>query len=146
MIPIILILFCRFVIVPALVSCILKIKNSKKNVIKVIVFSLVAITFLSNNLITLLRGGIYLLFENENDSVIISGTIEDQIELTSLEGRKYKVHKNYGRGEALIINGTKYFIISYGDFKKGDVVTLRILPKSKIVLGIDYSDQDTLMK
>ena len=39
---------------------------------------------------------------------------------------KYDVDNNDGYGEALIVNGEKYYLMSYYDIKKGDLLEYQI--------------------
>ena len=90
---------------------------------------------LSKNAFHLYQGGIYLLFEKEADQLQISGTIEDTIELTHLTGGGYHdIEQNHGYGEAIVINGKKYYLTTYGEFSVGDHVILNVLPRSGFVL------------
>ena len=84
----------------------------------------------------LLRGGIFLLFEKESDTILLSGVIEETGEMRHYFGGDYDVEQNHGYGETITINGTKYYLQTYGDCKIGDVVTIEVLPKSKFVLSI----------
>lgn len=101
------------------------------------IFFIVCLFLITINLIHLFRGGIYLLTEKEEDALIITGVIENTIEIDPLTGSKYGTENNSGNGEALIINGTKYYVMSYGDLKVGDTVSAKILPKSKFILEIN---------
>lgn len=91
------------------------------------------------NAIHLSRGGLYLLFEHESSQIQISGIVEETIEIDSVTGAKYRVenqYSNHGNGEALVVNGEKYYLITYGDTKVGDFVHLSVLPKSHFVLEL----------
>ena len=88
------------------------------------------------NLVYLFRGGIYLFTEKENDGIYVEGVIEETMEAGWLAGNKYDVEQNNGLGEIIILNGDKYYIMTYGNFKKGDYVCAKVLPKSKFVLEI----------
>ena len=94
------------------------------------------------NAIHLSRGGLYLLFEHESSQIQVDGVVEETIEIDSITGAKYRVenqYSNHGHGEALIVNGEKYYLITYGDTKVGDFVRLSVLPKSHFVLELSNS-------
>lgn len=89
--------------------------------------------------IHLSRGGIYLLFEDESDQIEIKGIVEETIEIDAWTSPKYdgeEQYNNYGRGEALVVNGVKYYLIEYGNIKVGDYVHMLVLPRSHFVLEI----------
>lgn len=91
------------------------------------------------NAVHLSRGGIWLLFERESSQIQINGIVEETIEIDSITGAKYRAEdpcNNNGNGEALVVNGEKYYLISYGDTKVGDYVRLSVLPKSHFVLEL----------
>ena len=102
---------------------------------------LVVILFLMMyEIIPLSRGGIYLLSEKENDAIEITGEIESTFELHFIGHMKYDVKQNQGMGEGIVIDGTKYYLMTYGDYKEGDRVTIKVLPKSKLVLELYYAE------
>lgn len=104
-------------------------------------FSLCVLLFLIVvNLIPLARGGVFLLIEKESDAEQIIGTIEDTIEIGSIGGAKYRVNQNHGYGEAIVVDGKKYYLVNYGDFQIGDDVELEVLPRSRFVLQINYTN------
>ena len=45
-------------------------------------------------------------------------------------------YRDCGYGGAIVINGEKYYLITYGDTKVGDYVYLSVLPKSHFVMEI----------
>lgn len=93
--------------------------------------------------VPLARGGLYLLFEDENNTIQVEGTI-DKLEKTSPTISYYtKDHQLIGEGEALIVNGEKYYTISYGNKNLGDHVHLTVLPKSHFVLELYIIDSDS---
>ena len=63
--------------------------------------------------------------------------IEDTFEIPFFGGMKYDVDQNNGYGEGIVIDGTKYYLMTYGDYKEGDVVTIKVLPKSKLILEME---------
>ena len=92
--------------------------------------------------IVLANGGIHLLYEKASDCIVVTGKIEDFYHLSNIEGCKYidanEVHHNFG--ERIIVNGTKYYL-QYGELKVGDDVTMKVLPKSKLVLELTITDR-----
>lgn len=106
-----------------------------KNV-KIIFFFILVAFLISINVVPLVRGGIYLFSEKESDTVEINGVIEDTFELSWFGGAKYGVKQNHGNGEGIIINGTKYYLVTYGELKQRDNVSIILLPKSKLILEI----------
>lgn len=140
-VPLILSLFCAFCMAKAGRYMWKKLSTTPfRQCIKEIAISGIAIVLLifltAVNLINLSRGGMYLLFEKETDIIEVSGVIEDTIEIDAWTGCKYGTENNHGRGEALIVNGEKYYLTTYGDLKVGDKVILKVLPRSKFVLEI----------
>ena len=107
------------------------------------IFLIGCLFLIAINSIHLFRGGIYLLTEKESDVININGTIEETIEIDFLTGSKYNVENNHGRGEAIVINGTRYYLTTYGDLKVGDNVSITVLPKSKFILEIQKTDSKT---
>lgn len=108
-------------------------------ILKMILGFVVLLFLMSTKIMLLSRGGIYLLFEKENDAIEITGEIESTFELPFNGGMrlsKYGIRQNDGCGEGIIIDGIKYHIMTYGDYKEGDMVTIKVLPKSKLVLEL----------
>ena len=110
--------------------------RSIKEIAKMILGFVVILFLMLVEIIPLSRGGIYLLFEKENEAIVITGEIEDTFKIPSIGGMKYDVDQNHGNGEGIVIEGTKYYLMTYGDFKKGDTVTIKVLPKSKLILEL----------
>ena len=138
-VPLIFSLFCAFCMAKTVRFMWKKFSTTPlRQCIKEIAISGIAIALLifltAVNLINLSRGGIYLLFEKETDIIEVSGVIEDTIEIDAWTGCKYGTENNHGRGEALIVNGKKYYLTTYGDLKVGDKVILKVLPRSKFVI------------
>ncbi len=112
-----------------------KCKNlTLKELIKYIVGLLVSITLISVNLIPLIRGGIFLIAEKEEDAIKIEGVIEELHELSSFGGYKYNFEQN--NGESIVLNGVKYYLMTYDKLQVGDNVLIRVLPKSRLILEI----------
>ena len=138
-IPTLLILFCIILIVIFIFKAVSNIhyKSIKTyEILKLAFFLLIFVFLISVNIPPLARGGIHLFFEKEKDAIAIEGQIEDTFELSWFGGSKYGVEQNHGNGEGIIINGTKYYLMTYGDLKKGNSVSIKILPKSKLILEI----------
>ncbi len=110
--------------------------RSYVEIAKMIIGLAVILFLMMVQIIPLSRGGIYLLFEKENDAIEITGEIENTFEIPSVGGMKYNVKQNHGSGEGIVIEGTKYYLMTYGDFREGDIVTIKVLPKSKLVLEL----------
>lgn len=79
-----------------------------------------------------LKYGIHLISENENDLVQTSGVIEDIIIQYHISGHTEEEGRT--NCKLIVINGEEYLVVSVGDLKTGDIVTLNYLPKSRIVL------------
>lgn len=81
----------------------------------------------------LLNGGFYLLREKAGDALESTGTIEC-ITGPSKHFPGFKISHNYGAD--IVIDGELFFMISSGDYKEGDSVTVRYLPDSHFILEI----------
>lgn len=102
----------------------------------------IALSIMLVHIPSLARGGIYLIQEKEEDAILISGKIEDFMKLSLYSsGNKYydKNSTFQGYGECIVIDGIKYYLM-YGDLKKGDDVTVKVLPKSKLILEFTIND------
>ena len=105
------------------------------------IFLLAMILLLVVHLIPLLRGGIFLFSEKEADKIVISGIIEKIEEINYCSGVHYNTDEKKRSGEALIINGNKYYIVTHGQFNVGDRVLMEVLPQSKFVLKINKNSR-----
>lgn len=78
--------------------------------------------------------------DEEDDIHIAMGTI------TSIErldnSPKFTYEDTSVRGSTIIINGEEYTILFIGDFEIGDEVEVSFLPHSKVVLEIQYQDNN----
>ena len=74
--------------------------------------------------------------ETETDAVIKVGVIESVCEPSEV----ISIKSNHRYGADIVIDGERYFAITAGEFKEGDVVEVKYLPQSCFVLGISYSD------
>ena len=100
----------------------------------------------------LLNGGIYLLFDKEEDSIIYEGVVED---ITSYSQyyfpninkyrKKYGVEKNENiYGYKISVNDTILKAPERGTLIPGDYVSVLFLPKSKYILSIDKNTREIL--
>lgn len=84
-----------------------------------------------------IQSNIYLLFDNQGDVKTKIGYIEE-IKFVRFQSKMYfegeLVHPNY-----ITIEGEKYYIMYIGEFQTSDKVILEYLPKSKIIMSIDYA-------
>ena len=102
----------------------------------------IALSIMLVHIPSLARGGIYLIQEKEEDAILISGKIEDFMEISLYRGgNKYYGKDNtfQGYGECIVIDGIKYYLM-YGDLNEGDDVTIKVLPKSKLILEFTIND------
>lgn len=121
------------------------IKNTKKDsaplrdYIVLILFLLNCSFLLGINVVSLSRGGIYLLFEKETDQIQIVGSVEEITTIDTLTGARYKVEGEYRNspGDVIVVDKEKYYIVSCGETKVGDSVRLTVLPKSHYVLELE---------
>ena len=141
-VPLLLIFFSAIILIKIIVSMIRKymgggllnfIKGNTLNMLFFIVF----ISLITINLIHLLRGGIHLLYENQQHAIHISGFIENTDEIDAFTGSKYSVEQNNGNGVSIVVNGVKYYLMTFGDLKTGDYVSLEVLPKSGFILSFE---------
>ena len=146
-VPIFICLFFFGMLILSIVSLVKDLRSHTKERINsifsaVIVVGIALYLFIASA-IPLARGGIYLLFEKESDSVQVSGQVEETIEIACDGGGRYgSTENNHGWGEAIIVNGEKYYMTSYYDIKEGDYVVLEVLPRSRLVMKMQRSMQD----
>lgn len=145
-VPLLLLLFFAVLLIRVGYRLVLRLSKNfclgalKENSLTLVLLA-VLILFITISAVPLLRGGIYLLFEKESDAVEMSGVIERTVEIDGITGGKYGTENNNGRGEALIVNGAKYYLTTYGDLKVGDSVVMSVLPRSRFVLNIQKKDR-----
>ena len=141
-VPLILLAFVIVWIILIVIPLLKKKKNGSGNTkIRDFLFILFAIPFLIINSIPLMRGGIHLLYEKESVKIQVSGVIEKTEETEHFIRLKYDVENNQGYGEAIVVNGIKYYLMTYGDFSEGDQVDLDVLPRSRFVLKIEKAQR-----
>ena len=78
-----------------------------------------------------------MLYENQQHAIHISGFIENTDEIDAFTGSKYSVEQNNGNGVSIVVNGVKYYLMTFGDLKTGDYVSLEVLPKSGFILSFE---------
>lgn len=137
-VPMVLLLFVVFLFILNIHSLVEDgVPNTPKDVFHACCFMCIFLFLMIVNIIPLARGGAYLLIEKENDAIYMSGTIEDTLEIGFLGGQKYPVDRNHGYGEAIVVNGERYYLTTYGDFQIGDRVAFAVLPRSGFVLEME---------
>ena len=117
-----------------------RITYSTKDIMVSFLFLCIALFLMIANIVPLVRGGAYLLVEKEEDAIQVSGEVEGTIEIDFVTGAKYRVENNNGSGEAIVVNGVKYYLTTYGDIQAGDYVTLDVLPRSGFVLKMEHNN------
>ena len=150
-IPSLLIAFCLFLLLSILVNIykiLLAVKKGSElpqdEIVKNVIGIAIVVILIVLNAIPLIRGGVFLICERENDAITVSGTIDNTVELPSFGGAKYGVEQNHGHGEAIVIDGVRYFLVTFGEFKQGDQVLVKVLPKSRFILEIElFHENDT---
>ena len=117
-------------------------RNFKNEVIKGTFVFCIIVHLTIGCILPLAHGGIYMLFEKEKEAKHVSGKIEDMIDLPLYGGGKYYDENNQfkGHGKCIVIDGTKYYLM-YGDLNVGDDITIRVLPKSKLVLELTINEE-----
>lgn len=82
-----------------------------------------------------------LLFEKESDSRNTNGVITN-IEPANAD---FKLYKDGSRifPDYITINNVRYYIMDIGEFEVGDQVDITYLPKSKIILSIYETNDET---
>ena len=113
-------------------------KISTESVLTTIFFLIVTIICIIPNYTKLANGGIYLLEENENDAIVECGVIETLIEPSE---KMINFKSNHKYGADLTIDGEYYFALTCSNFKKGDKVSIRYLPKSHFILEINLLEE-----
>ena len=137
LVPISFLVFTGIMFVGAIVSFVKGLKTDPflENAFYIVV--MIFLIYISlTHISQLARGGLFLLTEKESDSVMITGFVEETIEIGRIGRSSYEVENNYGWGEALVIDGEKYYLMTYGDVKTGDEVKLKVLPRSHYVLEL----------
>lgn len=86
------------------------------------------------------RQGFYLIKEKESDAVEVTGIVTDtRVVVGSF--RYYLDGKVY-RADWLVVDEKKYYIISAHDIRLGELVRLKYLPRSRIVLQYEKEKED----
>lgn len=107
---------------------------------KVVFGCCIVIPLLVINIVPLLRGGIFLLFEKETDKELIYGVVESITEIPYFLGAKYDAENANCPGESIVVNGNQYYLTYSFDLQPGDAVSLYVLPKSGFVLQMKILD------
>lgn len=83
-----------------------------------------------------IKHGIYLLMENESNTISTSGEIT-RID-DAYNSPRYYYEGLSTRAKILTIGDEQFYIYNIDGFKVGDIVTIEYLPKSTFVLNITY--------
>lgn len=141
-VPVFVLLFYLFWMVPLIKSLICKIKKHEtltENFLAM-VFVGACITFLmfSYSINSLKNGGIHLIYEDRDYTITETCTIEN----IDAPSELYPYFKyDHKAGADISANGKTYFAVEAGDFKEGDLVTITYYPKSKVIVSIYYADE-----
>ncbi len=145
LVPIITILFLIFLIISMIdyknvIPFFKKIMKREKiiwNKIGTKVFICFCITpLLIMSIRALSQGGMDLIFENPEQRMETTGTIQNITLLDSSSGYKFPTDNGASFGVKLTIDDCHYTVISIDDLQIGDCVLLEYLPESKYVLTI----------
>ena len=111
-----------------------------KNVSKFLITHILVISFAIFMVVPSFKHGIYLFSENEQNVISDVGTINN---ITNTYGNNKFTYedKHSTLSSYVYIDGERYYIMYIGDFNVGDEVEFEYLPKSKIVLSIDYTEK-----
>ena len=138
------VIFCTIIFIAEIVHIIKQLHYTNDNFISYMIknpkdfFCLIVILLLIPlRGIILANSGIHLLYEKADDWIIVTGEIENVYQLSQIEGGIYTddSHRTHIWGERIIVNGTKYYL-QYGELNVGDHITMKVLPKSKLVLEL----------
>ena len=110
----------------------------------VLFFTVMLVAIATTGMILFLSSGIHLLKESPKDAIMVTGTINNTFVLMFLGITKYNVKKGDRGFPGIVLNGTKYYLPQLGEFEIGDTVSVRVLPKSKLVLEIALSEDRTV--
>ena len=90
----------------------------------------------------LMRGGIYLVVEKEDDAVEIEGMITDMKSINDFSYRWVGLEYGYDKisGTIFTIDGIKCTAPLNCGLEVGDYVTVRYLPKSGCIMYISKTD------
>jgi hypothetical protein len=107
-----------------------------KNKILVYVFLILSSFGLFYYSVPTVKYGIYLLIENESNTISKSGEIT-RIE-DAYNSPRYYYEGISSRAKIVTIHDKNFYIYFLGDFEVGDIVNIEYLPKSTFILKIDY--------
>ena len=144
-VPALLTLFALALLIFSLILSFSRMKKSKNRLTSSDIFWLILLLLafvhlMIPQIIKLSRGGFFLLFEREEDAVVIEGIIEERQELSWFTGYQYGCEQNEGNGEAIIVDGKQYYLMTYGNLQDGDFVSAKVLPNSRLILEIHALD------
>lgn len=141
-VPAFVLLFFIFWAIPLIKSFVSKVmkhesltKEFKTMLFIGVCFAFVMFSFSINSL---KNGGIYLMYEKEDDTITETYVI-DKINEPSELYPYFKYNHKYGAD--ITMNGEIYFAVEAGNFKEGDQVTITYLPKSKVILSIYHAEE-----
>ena len=146
-VPAMLVLFALilFVCTGSACSFLMKKKDNKPiATVKFVLAFLIISFFLCRNAGILAHGGISLLFEREEDAVVVYGHIQSIEELGAFSFPKIKTEYGYANssGVQLTIDGVHCKASTNGSIQAGDIVTVVYLPKSGYILYIGDTPPD----
>lgn len=104
-------------------------KYTIANILSIVIFVLLII-----NSILQLRYGIYLLHDDKNQYITISGEIENIDKV--LQSPRYYYNDKPVHASIVTINGEKLYFMTIGDLEKGDYIEVAYLSKSSFVLNV----------
>lgn len=131
------VLLCALTIV--LYRAIKKKGTFKKDIVWIMIFLIINVPSFQNKIVELKSGGIYLLSETPDDAVTETGVIQF---IATPSARTFHFKGTNVNGAAdITINGEIYLIEEVENFEVGDTVTITYLPKSKVILSIDYAEE-----
>ena len=121
-----------------------KSEDKPKEATVIFIMLLSSCMFIVTNIGVLLYGGYHLIFEGEQSAVEMYGYIEESERIDDfffplVKQLEYDYEET--NGVKYIINGKKCTAMRQGDFKEGDYVFVRYLPKSSYVLYIEHQEK-----
>ena len=85
---------------------------------------------------SVLRNGIFLPFEKDEDAICITGTVE-ATERDPLSPRlflRYSDDRTYSYASSVTVSGEVFYCLTDRDLSAGDAIEITYLPKSRIIL------------
>lgn len=111
-----------------------------KNVIRFLKTHIFVILFALFIVVPSFKHGMHLFTEKEQDAIGDVGAIT-KITRTYGNNKFTYEDKHSAFSSYVYIDGEKYYIMYIGDFNVGDEVEFEYLPKSKIILSINYKEE-----